>query len=557
MSAQRDLQTTEQPGALAHYEPPAFARLSTFGDSAVVPANREDWLATISAGDAAPNSNGFRIPFASRDGTIHVHDESGRAPILRDRLAANDWKHLTIAFPSNNIEDFVQEHFTIYSSSMLVVFGDAKSLTYNKLITPAGEGKKATIERHVYPAGSNEYEALRTREDCKVSTSIFFTLARWDGLRSHIEMPDGLGFYRLRTTSHNSVDNLYAALSQLVKLTHGQIAGIPFDVFLTYRDTSDRTGTRRKIPVWTFSVRPPEVLTSQNWREVAEVALAEGERLQLMPGPVVTEEFEEGDYRELGADDEPISEVTEEDARYLREGGRADARDYERRFFAAVKGTRLDQDTERFAWLKNFTNDATGSLSVFLSTASVSDADQLLVALYETLLPEVGREAQQAGRTLTKEEHDNPENRAAWVNALVEQSAARGPEFSDPTANPIFNGGQGTHTSESPGEGPDGLGTAKADTDSGEGGAGGGAGPIPSAAEADGDSPASPASPSDPDERATAEEKAAYIHMLGMVVAGGRTDIDVAAYDLNLETAPRAEVLRLGHQLKLKLERAA
>uniref|UniRef100_UPI00257CAC85 recombination directionality factor n=1 Tax=Oceanithermus sp. TaxID=2268145 RepID=UPI00257CAC85 len=116
----------------------------------------------------------------------------------------------------------------------------------------------------------------------------YFFLARWGGddienAAPQIYFPDGFGVYRLRFTSRNSLRNLLATIRELQGLTAGRIAGVPLELRLVYREVADPTGARRKVPVWTFTLKPPGqlALTNETFRVIVQRGLEAGESLKL------------------------------------------------------------------------------------------------------------------------------------------------------------------------------------------------------------------------------------------------------------------------------------
>jgi hypothetical protein len=348
-------------------------------------APRLDALATISAGYRHVGDDGKPgLPVVSRDGTIYLSDPRGRAPRLKEVLAARGNKALTIAFPFDNPAAFVQQRFTIYSASKLLAYGDEYQITVVD---------EKTGERKVLQADTDDYDDVRRR--CKNSVSIYFALARWleDGTPV-VEFPDGLGLYRLRTTSRNTLRSLRASLQHVGAFTHGHIAGVPFDIALDYRDVAGPDGSRRNVPVWTFTMRPPETLSSRTFVPTLGAALREGRLLQLPPPGAEDYASAEVDFRLLGDDDGSVEEPSAEDLALLAEGGRCDARAWEAKWFALVRGTRLEGDEARADFIRSFSDGEYHSLAALLAEASESQANILFNAAVQVV--ETWRQEQRA-----------------------------------------------------------------------------------------------------------------------------------------------------------------
>jgi hypothetical protein len=236
---------------------------------------------------------------------------------------------------------------------------------------------------------------------------------RWD---------DGLGLYRLRTTSRNSIRNLRAALQHVSSFTGGQIAGVPFDLALDYRDVSGPDGSRRNVPVWTFVMAPPGGLTSRTFAPTLRQALHEGQLLQIAPPSLEGEGVAEADFYELGDDEVPMDAVTDEEVALVARGGRCDAKVWEARWFQAVKGTRFDNEAGRAAFITAYTSGGTGSLSWYLAHASEAEANALIAAVDR----EIEDDRTEARRLrLTDQEHA-PQGTAALHMTGVDDSGARG-----------------------------------------------------------------------------------------------------------------------------------
>lgn len=195
-------------------------------------------LATISAGKTV-TKDGKTFPQASRDGEMFVNSEERTAQGIRAYL--KNRKSITIAFVSNDINEIISQRFKKESLSKLEFTGDQYFLTvFSKDDKP----------RKVY-AETPEYDQLIATS--KTEASIYFLLVEMlPGGGITPLFPDGLGLYRIRTGSPNSVDNAKACLNALKVMTGGKCAGIPVEVFLTYPELTGPDGAKRKCPVFQF-----------------------------------------------------------------------------------------------------------------------------------------------------------------------------------------------------------------------------------------------------------------------------------------------------------------
>jgi hypothetical protein len=345
---------------------------------------RANWLATISAG--GKNEQGY--PVMNRDGRISLHDEHSQAPGLLRALEATAYRSLCIAFASNRLGDILQARFTRHSASSLQVYGDADGLTE---IVVRGEEKNEQVERKVYRSTDPGYDAiLRT---CKVEVSVFFTLAHWEGTQPIIDFPDGVGqWYRLRFTSRHSYQSLVGTLQHIQRdFSGGRLAGIPFELQLTPREVSGPNGRKRDIMVWTLAFRPPASiqLASPNFRGLLSAALAEGASLKVAQLPSPTMEILELEGPDLDLDEAWVEEPTERQRENLTRGDPpCDPQHYRQRWFAAVRGTRLETPLARHELVHAYTREryaarpelVTDSLATFLGRATEADAAGLLAA---------------------------------------------------------------------------------------------------------------------------------------------------------------------------------
>lgn len=374
----------EPNGALAYPGPiESYKPLSQYAYGRDDAPARIDPLAILSAGTRGP-AQGDRPgnPQRSTDGTIYVHPDDADVPALRAALAARGNKGLTVTFPSDDPREFISEFFARYSATRLEAFGDEHSVTTIRV----EDGKPV---RTVYDAGTHAEKYRQVIATCKPYRRIFFYLMVWgaDG-RPLIDMSDGLGRpYAIRTTSSHSTRNLLSAIAWVARVTGGRIAGIPFDLQIDpKREVIGPDGTKRRIPVFTFAAKAPQGirLTVDVWQQLASAGLEQAQGLMLpAAGETTWEDAEaEGD---LPTEDAP----SPEELRFLERGGTCDARFYEAAWFARVKGTSLDGDGPRSAFLREYTRGATDSLADFLARATEEDAAALIAATGAR----VGREA--------------------------------------------------------------------------------------------------------------------------------------------------------------------
>ena len=361
-------------GEILGTEAEEFRVLDVYGPPSTPVAPRVDWLATLSAGTKTTSQNGKEVPSASRDGRLYLHDESGRATELAKLLAASDGKRLTIAVASDRLADVIQQSYRRYSATAVEVFGDDLSLT--EIV----DGRRTT-----WPVGTARYEELRAT--CKVAWSLYFVLARWVGQQSQLCFPDGFGMYRWRSTSRHSLASVVGKLQEIQGLTGGRLTGVPLELSLTYRDVAGGDGKRHKIPVCTLALKPPEAiqLTSGNFRELISGALREGEALRMLPAP--RPETLADALRDAGEEaDDSIIDLRPTGAAVAQVQTAAvacDASYWRGAWFASARGTDLESDWARAAFLHEYTEGQTTSLAEYLATATEEQASGLIAALAE------------------------------------------------------------------------------------------------------------------------------------------------------------------------------
>lgn len=341
-----------------------FRILDTYADEpSIIAPSRPDWLATISAGRKV-EKNGQKIPEVSRDGTIYVSGDTERSAGLREVLAANGGKHLTITFPYDDLDGFIIQRFTRRSATALEVYGDASSLTEIK------NGVHSTF----YP-GDPQYKALKAT--CKVETSVLFGLCRWVGMQSRPYFPDGFGWYRFRFTSRNSLRSIVGKLQEVTeRITRGHIAGLPWELSITYRDVAGPDGRNRNIPIWSIDFKPPQTieLSSGNLSGLLRSSLAEGQKLKLLDAPdyTLTDAASEDEDFDLDVPAEAAVEtLTSSDPP-------CDPRYWENIWFSTVRDTRFQSDEARADFLRAYTRGAHTSLSEFLAEATEAEASGLV-----------------------------------------------------------------------------------------------------------------------------------------------------------------------------------
>jgi hypothetical protein len=319
-----------------------------------------DALATISAGKKVNN-----IPQVSRDGSIILHDPEGRAQGLQAALAANSYKTLTIAFAFNDPQLFIQQRFAEYSASKLLAYGDHTGLTVIK-----EDGV-----RHWLEGGSPAYKEYLKRPGVKVNVSVYFNLARWEP-QPEMYFPDGFGFYRLRFTSRNSLQNLKATLNMIRQFSRGLIAGIPLNLQLVNREVADPKGSRRTVPVWTFTMKPPSTLTlnSSNLQRMLKAGIEVGTQLQL-PAPA-GESLEMALMEPAPEDLESLElEIPQGVVERLESGYNPDP--WRTKYFAITEGTPYQQKPGRAWLLLAATDNSTDSLSTALGWNSDEAMDAI------------------------------------------------------------------------------------------------------------------------------------------------------------------------------------
>lgn len=330
---------------------------------------RIDALATVSAGYRAISKDGkLGLPQRSTDGTIFLHDPEGRAPGLKAALAKTNGKRLTIAFPLDDPKAFVQMRFVRYSATRLEAYGDEKAI---ELI--GEDGKRQTLT-----AGTPQYAAFVKDAKTKCAVSVYFCLAEWTPDGPQVVFPDGFGYYRLRTTSRNTLRSLESQLKTVSKFTRGHIAGVPFDLSIDYPEVADPSGRRRKVPVFRFVCKPPQqiALTSKTFSGIVGSALSEGQKLLALPAPV-EETVETAAYE--------LIEPTDDEIAAMENGGLCDPSFWRRAYHASVQGTDLAGDDARHELVRAYTNGAFESLEAYLAQATEKQASDFMAFVRDQL----------------------------------------------------------------------------------------------------------------------------------------------------------------------------
>jgi hypothetical protein len=365
---------------------------------------RIESIATISAGYRDQSG----LPVISRDGTIYVQDDPiNPATGLREALAERGNKALTIAFSSNDPKQIIQQRLTTYSKTRLEAWGDREQIT---LINLRASGRKDSrgnaimepvrevIRRETDPERYATQAALM-----KAETFVYFFLARWlPSGDPEIYLPDGFASYRLRFTSLNSAQSIVNQLYFISEKTGGQVAGIPLDLFITYRELADPSGVKRKVPIWTLVLRPPEHLqlnTAAAVRGILTKGIEQARTLSLPAPTMLTDEQLALEGPDVDLDDPRVIDgqftITSDDARKLRGGGPvANPERFITEYFMVVGKTSLREDEGRADFIRHMTGGRTDSLSEFAHTATHEEASRLLEAAGKRAIEEVEARAE-------------------------------------------------------------------------------------------------------------------------------------------------------------------
>lgn len=369
-------------------DPQSPTGITTVGD-------RVDSIATLSLGGKSPDGS---HPVINRDCKITLHDPLGRAEHLKRALDATGYKRLTIALASNDPAEYLHQWFAKYSATRLDAYGDAHSIT---TVSPDGD-------RQTFFRGDQGY--LDTIRECKAIFDIYFILAEWTpNGDADFRMEDGLGQYRIRTTSRNSSRAFAAAVKMLSRFTGGFVAGVPIDISAELQDVMTPDGKRQKLPIWQFQVRPPGGIRGGRALQMRlGQAVQQGQLLQLAAPRVESpDQWDEGTFREIPDEEVPLDApqepgnapapgsptMTDRDAAILAGGGLCEFDHWRNTWFATVDGTPLDDDGARAGFIQGFTSERwsgepqrwTDSLSDFLHSATEADASALVAAAAKAL----------------------------------------------------------------------------------------------------------------------------------------------------------------------------
>jgi hypothetical protein len=392
-----DLSTRGAPGQLATAAPiESFQILDHIAGGLVAPRQQQPTLGTISAGYMGQSSKGYGYPtpVVSRDGTIYINGKQNlqaafeTVPGLATALQAGSRKRLTIAFPFDDPALFIQQRFARYSTTALELYGDQHGLTRIRAAAVPGSGR--VVHEHLAPDSDEFTQAM---EFVKTQTSVYFLLAEWKDGVARVVMPDGVGLYRLRMTSRNSINGIVNSLRWISKLTGGRIAGVPFDLFLENHDVVGPDGKRRDVPVWQLVMKPPKAieLTTANFQQVMADALEQGQRLRVLPAPSETVELaaleapdidlDVGDVNERSEPEPPLTPrtIAQRDLDLLARGGLCDPARQRMMFFRSFNHTELRDKATRADVIHQFTNGRVASLRDYLADASESEARALFV----------------------------------------------------------------------------------------------------------------------------------------------------------------------------------
>lgn len=334
---------------------------------------RMNAIATISAGFRGNDNR----PNRSKEGEIYIH---GDAPGLAAALKKNGGKSLTVMFPSNDPREFIQQRFAEYTASALKTYGDQNSVTEIR-----GE------ERATFLAGTPEYASAIAR--CKVSVSVYFLLAEWVKGGADMVFHDGLGLYRLRFTSSNSLQSILFSVQHMHQMTGGHIAGIPFDLFLRSEEHADPKGMKRSVWIWQAIPRPPEGVrfTANEFRQFADHGQ---EQINLLRLEAPKTETIEDALEDIPVEAEILDDEEQSESKALPNPDLCDAADYRAKYFAIAQKTRYSKDEGRAELVGEITGGKITSLSTFLKSALVEHADELIALLESRVAAEQSNEAQ-------------------------------------------------------------------------------------------------------------------------------------------------------------------
>lgn len=366
-----------------------FVRLDRYGKQGLVAPRWPDAIATISAGEKV---NGK--PVVARDLRIRLHDTDNRAPGLKTALAVSGGKVLRIGLPFDDIRQCLQQHWSRYTATRMEMWGDLDKAEVST-VTKWGQDKDGNkvpeaVERATYYAGTPGYKAEMDNPNTKLSWSMYFTLAEWlpedmwpDGVPAGKPiMSDGLGFYRVRSSSPNGLDKILDRLELVYKLTRGHLQNIPLELSLTNEERNDRFGMRRTVPLWTVIFKPPPgvALDRDSWIQMALAARSASPL--MLPAPrdesfdMAEEDFDSG-----------LVEVTEDDLADLMGADMPAAPNgdhWRHEFFGNVgKDSSLQTEDGRAAWLFLKTGGRYSSLAKAIAGLTNSQMQEIVVSAAE------------------------------------------------------------------------------------------------------------------------------------------------------------------------------
>lgn len=324
---------------------------SETGTARIEAQPRVNSIATVSGGFRDDQNR----PQRTKAGEMFVH---GEAPGLLAALQRTDNKSLTVMFPSDDARDFIQQRFTQHSASALLAYGDENQIT---LIDKNN--------RREFKSGTPEYKAAIA--NCKISYSVYFSLAEWTQDGCDMVFPDGFGLYRLRFTSMNSLRSILASVQHMKRTTGGKIAGIPFDLFLRQQEHTDSGGQKRQVWIWQCVPRPPHGMrfSVPMFRRIIESGQEQRKMLQLEAPAPETLETAALETPDIDLDDASLESL---------QNPPCDFNYWNERWHATVKDSIFADADTRHACITAFTGGITGSLSAFLKTASEQDARELV-----------------------------------------------------------------------------------------------------------------------------------------------------------------------------------
>lgn len=351
-----------------------FRLLSKHNAEPVVPAARQDWAATVSAGWSEQTAKG-RIPKVSRDQKIHLSDANGHAPFLKECLEKSDYKTLTVSFASNDLNAIFRQSYVNYTATRLLARGDDREM----VVFDAQQG------RRILPAGTPEYE--RARSQCQITRSMFFVLADWINHEPSIvyDPRDGFVSYRLNTGSQTSLERLVSQVVDAKAKCNGNIIAVPFELSIGNERRADGRGELHDVPIWRLVIKP-EVGVSFGIRQFVAMrsSAMEQSRLLALPEPPSSEvegRIIEGEFHQLVDEEQAAMHVDQADLDRMARGAPVDSDAARRRWFAIVKGSRFAEKDGRADWVAAWTDGNHASLAEWIAQATQEEVDTMLTTL--------------------------------------------------------------------------------------------------------------------------------------------------------------------------------